>query len=56
MTASSGEIWTGRGNVRLTGPSEFVPLHLLPVVETTSAMLIRNARLRLTAPTQTFPL
>jgi len=33
-----------------------VPLHRLPVVETTSAMLIRNARLRLTAPTQTYPL
>ena len=56
MTALSGELWTGRGNVRLTGASEFVPLHRLPVVETASAMLIRNARLRLTAPTRTYPL
>ena len=56
MTALSGELWTGHGKVRLTGASEFVPLHRLPVVETTSAMLIRNARLRLTAPTQTYPL
>jgi hypothetical protein len=33
-----------------------VPLHQLPVVETTSAVLIRNTRLRLTAPTVTYPL
>jgi acetoacetate decarboxylase len=56
MTALSGEIWAGRGSARLTGASEFAPLHRMPVVETTSAVMIRNARLRLTAPTQTYPL
>ncbi|MEW5809172.1 MAG: acetoacetate decarboxylase family protein [Actinomycetota bacterium] len=56
MTALSGEVWAGHGSVHLTGISEFTPLHRFPVVEVLGAMLIRNADMRLTAPTETFPL
>jgi acetoacetate decarboxylase len=56
MTALSGEVWAGHGSVHLTGVSEFAPLHRFPVIETLGAMMIRKAQLRLTAPTEIYPL
>lgn len=56
MTALSGEVWAGQGSVHLSGASEFTPLHRFPVVQTLGAMLIRHADMRLTAPTETYPI
>jgi acetoacetate decarboxylase len=56
MRALSGEVWAGTGSIHLTGASAFVPLHRFPVVEVLGAMLIRNATMRLTAPTETYPI
>ncbi|OUC75748.1 acetoacetate decarboxylase family protein [Gordonia lacunae] len=56
MTALAGEVWAGPGTVHLTGTSEFTPLHRLPVIDMTSALLIRKATMRLTAPNETFPI
>ena len=56
MTALSGDVWTGQGRLHLTGTSELAPLHRFPVLETLGAMLVRKADLRLTAPTEVYPL
>ncbi|MBP1822949.1 acetoacetate decarboxylase family protein [Mycobacterium sp. OAE908] len=55
LAPSGGEIWLGQGSLRLTGDSDFAPLHLLPVEEMLAATLTRNASLTLQAPTETFP-
>ncbi|MBP1823304.1 acetoacetate decarboxylase family protein [Mycobacterium sp. OAE908] len=55
LTPEGGEVWLGEGSLRLTGASDFAPLHLLPVEEMGAAMLIRKTSMTLQAPTETFP-
>ncbi|WP_439358587.1 acetoacetate decarboxylase family protein [Bradyrhizobium sp. DASA03007] len=47
MTFKKGTIWSGRGSVGFTGFSAIDPLHELPVVEMTSATLLRGSQMRL---------
>jgi acetoacetate decarboxylase len=56
VTIHSGEAWSGQGSLRLTGASDFSPLHNVPVVENLGATLLTQATLSLTPPKETYPL
>lgn len=51
-----GELWAGRGSLRLTGASDLTPLHLVPIVENLGATLLVGAEMTLNHPTETYPL
>jgi acetoacetate decarboxylase len=56
VTTNSGEVWAGTGSLRLSGASDFSPLHRLPVVKGLGATLVRHFSMTLTAATETYPL
>ncbi|KAB2582149.1 hypothetical protein BS297_27450 [Rhodococcus erythropolis] len=56
VTVYGGENWLGQGSLRLTGASDFSPLHRVPIVENLGATLLTQATMSLTLATETYPL
>jgi acetoacetate decarboxylase len=49
-------MWSGQGSLRLTGASDFSPLHRVPIAEILATTLRRQATMYLTPPEETYPL
>ncbi|MFI5776170.1 acetoacetate decarboxylase family protein [Nocardia sp. NPDC051570] len=56
VETTAGERWAGTGSVKLTGLSDFSPLHRAPVVESLGAVLLRDGAMRLASTTEAYPL